>query len=626
MRLTSIEISGFKSFAKRIHLSFETGVTGIIGPNGSGKSNIAEAIAWVLGEQSNKALRGKERTDIIHSGKNTRAIRAHVALTFDNEAARFPVLSSEISISRSLTKEGESEYLLNNEPIRLVDLSQMLAEAGIGTKGYAVISQGMADRYLQATPQARKELFNEATGIKSLQIKIHQAIQKLEKTKRYAEEVRMVLTELIPRITFLERQVTRYGLRDEYIATFQSKQLLWYRHAWHEAKKSLEKINTDWSTWKSRIDETKTQRLLIEQSALRSLQAVPQNGRDIPPNNRVQAAQSLLENCRTILQDMLAHKAVDTHRAQDVLASIEAFFASLTALEHQKRSASKQRVIYPTADIEKARGEEIHAQREESAIAIAQDQAQKDLALLEQEILREFGTKALAMIATSLPADQEPPTPGELQSLSSKIAAIGEKDPLVVKEYEEAKLRHDSLANQLSDIERTMASIEQSIQETSDQMRRNFQEQFARIQSLFRSFFTQLFGGGSAELSVSEDGIDITVVPPNKRPRHIGLLSGGEKTLTSLALLFAILEVQNPPFIVFDEVDAALDEANSKRFADLLRSRSKTTQSIVISHNRETMAVADVLYGVTMHADGTSHLYSVKLQDIASAHAQEIQV
>src|SRR3989344_7333995 len=110
MRLTSIEISGFKSFAKRIHLSFETGVTGIIGPNGSGKSNIAEAIAWVLGEQSTKALRGNERTDIIHAGKNTRATGAHVTLTFDNEAGRFQVQASEISISRSLTKEGESEY------------------------------------------------------------------------------------------------------------------------------------------------------------------------------------------------------------------------------------------------------------------------------------------------------------------------------------------------------------------------------------------------------------------------------------------------------------------------------------------------------------------------------------
>ncbi len=726
MRLISIEISGFKSFAKRIHLRFEKGVTGIIGPNGSGKSNIAEAIAWVLGEQSNKALRGKERSDVIHVGKNTRAVRAQVTLTFDNESGRFPVAASEIAISRSLSRDGESEYLLNNEPIRLLDLTRMLAEAGIGTKGYAVISQGMVDRYLRATPAARKELFDEATGIKSLQIKLHQARQKLEKTNNHADEVRSVLAELAPRITFLERQMRRYDLRDQYVAEFKSKQLLWYHHAWHDAKNALDRIETDRTAWKSRIGETKQKRLRIEQKALQAFQTMPQSTQHITEqllraqeeydgalqryrayeeekaslakaladtkearkqaeirlrekrahiaaNSWANSARSLLSACKTLLQHVISGTAVDISSAKDTLRAIQSFLqthelpesdtlgaalqeieqpiqdvARLRAIEQEKAAqlaklqeppkpsdhairsltaeletsapASEKQSAYSPADLERAREEEIHAQREESAISIAQEQAQKDLAMLEQEILRECGTNALSEITTSLPAEQDTPTAEALRSLSAKISEIGERDPLVAKEYEEAKGRHDALAAQLSDIEHTMASIEQTIESISSQITQHFQEKFAQIRSLFRSYFANLFGGGSADLLLSEEGIEITVTPPNKRPRHIGLLSGGEKTLTSLALVFAILDVQNPPFIVLDEVDAALDEANSKRFADLLRSQAKTTQRIVISHNRETMAASDVLYGVTMHTDGTSHIYSVKLEQVATRY------
>ncbi|HSX24678.1 MAG TPA: AAA family ATPase [Candidatus Andersenbacteria bacterium] len=155
MRLLSVEIQGFKSFANLTHLTFGSGVTGVIGPNGSGKSNVAEAIRWVLGEQSMKMLRGKERSDVIYSGNANHASRARVTLTFDNESGRFPIPAAEISISRTLSRNGESEYAINSEPVRLIDLQQMLAEAGIGTKSYTVISQGIIDKYLTANPEGR---------------------------------------------------------------------------------------------------------------------------------------------------------------------------------------------------------------------------------------------------------------------------------------------------------------------------------------------------------------------------------------------------------------------------------------------------------------------------------------
>lgn len=697
MRLLSVDIQGFKSFAKRVHISFGPGITGIIGPNGSGKSNTAEAIRWVLGEQSSKALRAKERTDIIYVGEAGRSSRATVTLTFDNESGRFPISAPTIAITRSLTLQGESEYLVNNEPIRLIDLQQMLAEAGVGTKSYTVISQGAVDRYLTATPQGRKELFDEATGIKSLQIKLNLSHQKLTKTKQHAEEVRAILTELSPRITFLKRQVDRYDLREKYEREFRTNQELWYHNAWHTASKELDRLAADQSVFASRIREARAQRETIEKETLKTISQVQtqetaviaydtwkkeretltnllkktkedrQSAEELLATEKMKdsitnwndTARSVLRDCEQCIAAFMQGSPWDATRLQKIQSSIQQTLRTsdtapqkdiaplleavtrLAAIEQEQErqlrslvepSKPSEKSTHPISSkslaekLEKAREAEIQAEREDSAIASAKDQLQRDIALLEQEILRECGTAVLGKITTSLPERKKVPTDQELRLLSQKIASIGERDPLVIKEYEEAKSRFDSFQNQLLDIEAAMRDIEDWITEVTSQMEKNFQEQFTKIQASFSKYFTQLFGGGRAELQSTEEGMDIIVMPPKKRPRHITLLSGGERTLTSLALIFAILDVQEPPFIVLDEVDAALDEANSKRFSQLLQTRAHGTQSIVISHNRETMSVADILYGVTMHIDGTSHLYSVKIEDIANIPSETPQM
>jgi chromosome segregation protein len=171
-------------------------------------------------------------------------------------------------------------------------------------------------------------------------------------------------------------------------------------------------------------------------------------------------------------------------------------------------------------------------------------------------------------------------------------------------------------------------------------MQSQFAEQFQAIRQAFQEQFVTLFGGGSADLTIVEQevseleeateeiqspitGVEITVHPPGKKPSHLNLLSGGEKALTSLALLLAIVHVQQPPFVVLDEVDAALDEANSFRFAQMLHELKTKTQCIIITHNRETMGQADVLYGITMQQDGISQVYSVKLADVTAAEFGE---
>lgn len=619
MRLLSVELVGFKSFAKRAYVSFGPGITGVVGPNGSGKSNIAEAIRWVLGEQSTKALRAKERTDVIYSGSLGNADRAQVTLTFDNESGKFPVAAAEIAITRVLYRNSDSRYMVNGEDVRLIDLQHMLASSGIGTKSYAVISQGTVDQYLTATPDARRELFDEATGIKPLKITLHTSNQKLARAQAHADEIRVVLAELTPKVTFLRRQIDKYEKRDAWEFQFREKQHAWYTATWHAEQEQIHRSQTALQEAQQDIIRTRNARIAAEEEKMQSL-VVPTKSPE-PKNSWITQAKTLLEASHVAIGSILQGNPPENAALQQLRTSIHTLLNSDNAQIPHATPHSPEYAATSSA-LESARQQEIAAQREEAACRIGLEQAQRAAAQLEQEILRECGTQFLSSLPDTLfDTDQSTPVDSEeLRRLADKIASVGQRDELVVKEYEEAAKRAQQFSEQLQDIEATIQDITQCISEVTAQMNKIFARQFDHINTSFRSFFTDLFGGGEANLIQSVEGIDITVAPPRKRARHISLLSGGERALTSLALLLAILQAQEPPFIVLDEVDAALDEANSRRFATLLKEQSHTTQSIVISHNRETMAAANVLYGVTMHTDGVSTLYSVKIEDIAHEH------
>src|SRR3989344_1288816 len=616
MQLLSADIQGFKSFAKRVHVSFGPGITGVVGPNGSGKSNIAEAIRWVLGEQSVKALRAKERTDVLYSGSIGTVDRAFVQLTFDNESGKFPIDAAEIAIARTLYRDGESSYTVNGEDVRLLDLQHMLAQAGIGTKSYAVISQGTVNQYLTATPAARRELFDEATGIKPLKITLNTSNLKLARAKTHADEIRAVLAELTPKVTFLQRQIDRYEKRDAWEREFKEKQHEWYTAAWHEGQRAILASQTALQEAEQDIIRARNARIAAEEAKMESVVA-PQA--TVPTTPFTTQARALLRASEHALASILGGKSLDNAELQKLIGAITALLEEKQA-PAQKTASQNPDYTARSAALERARQDEIASERQGATARIGLQQAEREAAELEQEILRECGTEFLSRIPSTPIPETAFINPEELRRLADKISAVGQRDELVVKEYEEASKRAQEFSQQLGDIERTMQDIERCITEVTAQMDETFARQFEQINTSFQKFFIELFGGGSAHLTQNDEGIDITVTPPRKRTRHVSLLSGGERALTSLALLLSILNAQEPPFIVLDEVDAALDEANSRRFAMLLKQQSHTTQSIVISHNRETMASANVLYGVTMHADGVSTLYSVKLEEIAQEH------
>ncbi len=208
MYLKSIEIHGFKSFANKIVLEFHDGITGIVGPNGSGKSNVADAVRWVLGEQSAKQLRGAKMEDVIFSGTQTRKPLgyAFVAITMDNSDHKLPIDYEEVTIARRVYRSGESEYLINGSTCRLKDVHELFLDTGIGKEGYSIIGQGQIDKILSGKPEDRRELFDEAAGIVKFKRRKSTAEKNLEEEKLNLSRITDIIKEIEKQLSPLEKQ------------------------------------------------------------------------------------------------------------------------------------------------------------------------------------------------------------------------------------------------------------------------------------------------------------------------------------------------------------------------------------------------------------------------------------
>ena len=208
MYLKNIEVQGFKSFANKIDFEFHNGITAIVGPNGSGKSNVADAVRWVLGEQSAKQLRGSSMQDVIFSGTEMRKPMgyAYVAITLDNSDHALPTDYEEVTVARRVYRSGESEYLINGTTCRLKDVAEMFYDTGIGKEGYSIIGQGQIDKILSGKPEERRELFDEAAGIVKFKRRKSTALKKLEQERNNLVRVSDILAELERQVEPLEKQ------------------------------------------------------------------------------------------------------------------------------------------------------------------------------------------------------------------------------------------------------------------------------------------------------------------------------------------------------------------------------------------------------------------------------------
>jgi len=185
-----------------------------------------------------------------------------------------------------------------------------------------------------------------------------------------------------------------------------------------------------------------------------------------------------------------------------------------------------------------------------------------------------------------------------------------------IEQYDEVKGRFDFLSSQREDVLAAKNMLLSTINDMNDEVKERFKSTFEAIRESFKVTFRQMFGGGSADLILTEPDLEISVQPPGKKIQSLNLMSGGEKALSALALLFSIIRVKTIPFVILDEVEAALDEANVKRFGDYLNRFDKESQFIVVTHRKGTMSAADSIYGVTMQESGVSKIVSVKLKDL----------
>lgn len=738
MYLKQLELSGFKSFAKKTTLSFGSSITAIVGPNGSGKSNVAESFRFVLGEQSMKSMRSKRGEDLIFNGTNDapRANKASVKLVFDNTSKFLDVDFDEVSIERTVHRDGANEYSINGSSVRLKDVQELLAGAHVGASGHHIISQGEADRILNSNTKDRKAMIEDALGLRVFQYKKAESERKLEKTEQNVKEVESLRRENAPHLKFLKKQVEKVektrqmreeikGLYKEYFKreleylNFTKEDLARKikepKERLHDLESQMKKAQAVLEQSEKR-DATSDELIALEKS-LQEIrrekdELVRELGRldgELSSQNRAiereeqQAASDenrtvLVRDLKPVLEEIeQAERGEDIFSIRDMLSRIrerlrqflqsdvsghvqekiaemrrelgsiqekhvavqkkvesvalreqdeeEKYIRLKNTIEEEKDSErdAEKAVLVIRAEENQVRGEIAHLEDLQARLRLEDEEFKRDLAeagalvgagaleyknhdLLPDEILKEE-------------REEQRKRKKEIEKMKIRIEdAGGGSGEEIVREYEQVLERDQFLESELADLEKSSTSLKELIQELTGEIDKQFKEGIEKINTEFNNFFELMFGGGSASLKVVkqekrkrndfdmdgeipeedeeiEEGIEIAVSLPRKKIRGLEMLSGGERALTSIALLFAMSQVNPPPFIILDETDAALDESNSRKYGDMVESLAKHSQLILITHNRETMSRAGVLYGVTMGNGGISKLLSIAFDE-----------
>lgn len=270
--LKQLTLQGYKTFASRTEFLFDAGVTAVVGPNGSGKSNVADALRWVLGEQSFSALRGKRTEDMIFSGSEQRARMgmANVTLVLDNSSGWLPVDFGEVEIARRAYRSGENEYYLNGNRVRLRDITELLGSSGLSERTYSVIGQGLVDQALSQRPEERRKLFEEAAGITVHQAKREQASQKLADASNNLMRARDIISELTPRLRYLKGQARRAQEYQQLRTDLEAQLRTWYGYRWRQALLGLTAAkNRTEDAANAAQEETAELNVLLDQIAAR---------------------------------------------------------------------------------------------------------------------------------------------------------------------------------------------------------------------------------------------------------------------------------------------------------------------------------------------------------------------
>lgn len=303
-RLKSLELHGYKTFANRTQFEFAERITVVVGPNGSGKSNIADSIRWVLGEQSYSLLRGKKTEDMIFSGSESRPRlgMASATIVFDNSDGWLPIDFGEVAITRRAYRDGENEYLINGQRVRLKDVTELLAQSGLAERTYTVIGQGLVDAALSLKAEERRRLFEEAAGIGLHRSRREEALKRLENTRRNLERVEDILFELQPRLSSLERQARKAREVEQVQADLRLHLRDWYGYHWHHAQRDLAAAQEATRQQESRLEQARQEQERLNKAVLALRQQIQARRAELMEISR--ALAELHNQRQTISRDL----------------------------------------------------------------------------------------------------------------------------------------------------------------------------------------------------------------------------------------------------------------------------------------------------------------------------------
>ncbi len=764
MYLKNITLQGFKSFKNKSRLFFEPGISVIVGPNGSGKSNVADAISWVLGEQSPKSLRGSSMGDIIFKSKDEEMGIAEVSLMFDNSNKLFKTEFREVKFTRRVFERGGSEYFINSSPCRLIDIQELTADSGIGKGLNIIINQGQINEIAVLKPIERKAIIEEVLGISKHKNRRDKSLSKLQKVKNDIDRIDDLMEEIKRTMDPLEIEAKRAQkhaeifnlLKDEEISLFIAH-LNHLNNEWESENESyrknkdelkeiaskilsaekekndllklIDKEQSEYEFWKNKIDWFNSEKNRLESiialieskknvfstlynmldlkftSGIENIKKpqVPlekdRNGIDISFLQRISNGLKridglllkFLENLKKTLKDKnifcyvenegnliieeikKLYKIIETsQRGKDEVSKKESQKGNEKKIDNFKKRLDRIRIIKNICMTNMERSRKIHSitggylsvsediknklypefERRSSLVSGSQDkinelgsrlnklsisrsnlensiykidlkkeQIKEKVEAITENIVDNYNLSIDYVLKSYNPSGDIKQSEVKVKRFKNEIKKYVNVNPNAAIEYNRIKKRFDFLANQRFDLIESKKNLEELIKDMNERIADYFFKKFDEINRCFKNYFKILFPLGEGEMQLEkidsesgdEIGVDLKVDIGNNKFAPLSLLSGGEKTLVSIAFLFSIYSINSSPFYVFDEVDATLDDVNISRFLTLVKKFSEKQQIIIITHQKRTMEVADTIYGVTMQSNGVSKIISEKI-------------
>ncbi len=573
-------------------------------------------------------------------------------------------LLGTILLAKDLTSANAIAQTIRYQ-YRVVSLEGDVMNAGGSMTGGAnkrgnqgsLFSQNQELKQLTAEyEQADQQLQNQEKIVQELQTKVADLSQKQEKLRTQNEQLRFEEQEITNQLQNItndlarfekEKQLSNFETRElqQFIETYQKqqaeltarqKEIEQQRQQIDEEIKSLNQESDQMEEKRSQVQARKAQEqadLAVLKEQFNHLQ-IQLRGARVQKNEALERQTSLEQQLATLTADFSDHEITEESLASQITELAqqrEELQAELVAVKEQRERTQKEIDQLETVLAEKNQQQKQQL-TEQSKLEVQKDRAEMLLDHQLSYLQTEYQISFEKAVTDYQPTSDIVSSRTKVAVLKEQIADLGPVNIRSIEQFEQVNERHTFLATQRDDLLSAKNQLFETMAEMDAEVRARFKEVFEAIRQEFKVVFPNMFGGGRAELVLTDPsdllktGIEIEVQPPGKKLQSLSLLSGGERALTAIALLFSIIRVCPVPFCILDEVEAALDEANVKRFGRYLSDFQDDTQFIVVTHRKGTMVAADVLYGVTMQESGVSKIVSVRMEDINEEGKMETKV